>query len=55
VPEEASGGAEHFGLLGMHERATGVGATLTVTSAPGRGTLVRLDVPFGASRARGPS
>ncbi|HZF68209.1 MAG TPA: ATP-binding protein [Gemmatirosa sp.] len=55
VPEEASGGAEHFGLLGMHERATGVGATLTVSSAPGHGTLVRLDVPFGAPRVRGAS
>jgi len=29
-----------YGLLGMRERADAVGATLTVTSAPGRGTVV---------------
>jgi nitrate/nitrite-specific signal transduction histidine kinase len=35
----------HFGLRGMRERATRVGATLSVTSAPGNGTAVVLTVP----------
>lgn len=32
----------HFGLTGMHERARSIGADLTVLSAPGQGTTVRL-------------
>jgi signal transduction histidine kinase len=34
----------HFGMAGMRERATSIGARLTVTSAPGRGTDVLLVV-----------
>jgi PAS domain S-box-containing protein len=41
----------HFGLVGMHERAGIVGGTLTVSSAPGRGTIVRLDVPLSRRRS----
>jgi signal transduction histidine kinase/ligand-binding sensor domain-containing protein len=37
-------GGEHFGLIGMRERATRVGATLTVTSQPGAGTTVEARV-----------
>jgi signal transduction histidine kinase len=38
--------AEHgLGLVGMRERAGAIGATLRVSSAPGDGTVVRLDVP----------
>ncbi|MDI3339665.1 MAG: histidine kinase [Sphaerobacter sp.] len=32
--------AGHFGMQTMRERATGIGAALTITSAPGRGTDV---------------
>ena len=32
----------HFGLQGMHERAGRIGASLDVSSAPGRGTTVTL-------------
>jgi signal transduction histidine kinase len=35
----------HWGLVGMRERAAAAGATLTVESAPGRGTTVLLVVP----------
>jgi signal transduction histidine kinase/ligand-binding sensor domain-containing protein len=35
----------HWGLVGMRERASGIGAKLTVTSAPGAGTEVVLVLP----------
>ncbi len=35
----------HLGLLGMRERGEMVGGTLTVLSAAGRGTTVRLQIP----------
>ena len=34
-----------LGLLGMQERAQMVGAVLEVDSAPGKGTIIRLDMP----------
>jgi signal transduction histidine kinase len=37
--------AGHFGLVGMRERAAAVGGELSITSAVGTGTLVRLVVP----------
>jgi PAS domain S-box-containing protein len=43
VPAESDG---HFGLVGMRERATRLGASLDVRSAPGRGTTVLVDVPY---------
>ncbi len=39
-------GAGHWGLLGMRERASRIGARLSVESAPGSGTRVALDVPY---------
>jgi signal transduction histidine kinase/ligand-binding sensor domain-containing protein len=35
----------HFGLPGMRERASRIGATLSVTSTPGEGTAIVLTVP----------
>jgi NarL family two-component system sensor histidine kinase YdfH len=35
----------HYGLLGMRERARLIGGALTVTSAPGEGTEIRLAAP----------
>jgi signal transduction histidine kinase/ligand-binding sensor domain-containing protein len=35
----------HFGLRGMRERAAHVGATLSVSSAPGKGTAIVVTVP----------
>jgi signal transduction histidine kinase len=37
-----------LGLAGMRERAELLGGTLELTSAPGRGTTVKLAVPFAA-------
>ncbi len=41
-----------FGLAGMRERAALLGGTLTVRSAPGKGTVVILDVPRTAAPGR---
>ncbi|HEY9375326.1 GAF domain-containing sensor histidine kinase [Streptomyces sp.] len=37
----------HLGLVSMRARAGGVGGRLTVTSAPGRGTTIEMEVPGG--------
>jgi two-component system sensor histidine kinase UhpB len=41
VPRDASG------IAGMRERALLVGGSLTVSSEPGKGTEVRLEMPIG--------
>jgi signal transduction histidine kinase len=41
-PAEISGG---FGLVGMHDRASLVGGSVSVESEPGAGTTVRAEVP----------
>ena len=41
--------AGHWGLVGMRERARSVGGEISVRSAPGAGTTVRLDVPMRAA------
>jgi PAS domain S-box-containing protein len=43
----------HWGLLGMRERATQIGAKLLVRSAPGQGTRVILLVPCDSRRGSG--
>jgi signal transduction histidine kinase len=35
----------HWGLLGMRERAEGIGATLAIWSRPGAGTEIEILVP----------
>lgn len=35
----------HFGLRGMQERAVAIGGQLTIASAPGQGTTIRIQVP----------
>ncbi len=46
IPSEvlAHGRAEHFGLLGMRERAKQIGAELTIWSRPGAGTEIDLSL-----------
>ncbi|MCX4909866.1 GAF domain-containing sensor histidine kinase [Streptomyces sp. NBC_00878] len=37
----------HLGLVSMRDRTNGVGGTLTVESAPGKGTTIEMEVPGG--------
>jgi signal transduction histidine kinase len=40
----------HFGLESMRSRAAEIGAFLTITSTPGRGTVVRVETPVEPER-----
>jgi len=40
---------DHLGLVGMHERATGVGGTFQCRAAPGAGTEITIVLPFHAT------
>lgn len=42
----ASARRRSLGLLGMHERARGLGGQLSLTSSPGAGTQILVDVPL---------
>jgi signal transduction histidine kinase len=44
----AASGVEHFGLLGISERARALGGELRVESRPGEGTEVFCRIPYGA-------
>ncbi len=35
---------DHYGLVGMRERADAIGAHLTIESAPGRGTKLAVEL-----------
>lgn len=48
-PRRPEGGG--LGLRGIRERAAALGGTLEVRSAPGRGTLLRLEIPVEATHA----
>lgn len=50
---QANGG-KRLGLLGMRERVEMVGGTFAVQSAPGRGTTVRVEIPFAAGDRKRP-
>jgi len=45
--DTAAGNPGHFGLDSMRSRAAEIGGQITITSAPGSGTLVRVCVPAG--------
>ncbi len=45
-PQEALGQDGHYGLLGIQERANLLQAALTITSQPGEGTQLRIEIPF---------
>jgi signal transduction histidine kinase/ligand-binding sensor domain-containing protein len=42
-------GPGHYGLVGMRERAAEVGASLDLSTTPGKGTTIRVQVPGGKS------
>jgi signal transduction histidine kinase len=49
VGDDGVGGADErrgSGLQGLRDRVEAVGGTLRVASTPGRGTLVRADIPL---------
>lgn len=46
-PEGKAGRLDSYGILGMRERAASVGATLQISGAPGRGTVVRCRLDAG--------
>jgi signal transduction histidine kinase len=43
-------GSKRLGLLGMRERVEMVGGTFVVTSAPGQGTAIQVEIPFAKGR-----
>jgi signal transduction histidine kinase len=44
--DPSAGHPGHFGLESMRSRAAEVGGALTITSAPGKGTVVRVEAPI---------
>ncbi|MFD7282546.1 GAF domain-containing sensor histidine kinase [Streptomyces sp. NPDC059862] len=46
-PRTVRRAGRHLGLVSMRDRASGVGGTLTVESAPGKGTTIEMEVPGG--------
>ncbi|MEU3247469.1 MULTISPECIES: GAF domain-containing sensor histidine kinase [unclassified Streptomyces] len=46
-PTEIRTAGRHLGLVSMRDRSSGVGGTLTVESAPGKGTTIEMEVPGG--------
>ncbi len=43
--QRAGGCAGHWGLIGMRERAAGIGAQLSIAGAPGKGTEIAIVLP----------
>ena len=46
-PQAIRSAGRHLGLVSMRDRSSGVGGTLTVESAPGKGTTIDMEVPGG--------
>ncbi|MQY16438.1 hypothetical protein SRB5_66370 [Streptomyces sp. RB5] len=46
-PTAVRSAGRHLGLVSVRDRAAGVGGSLTVTSAPGAGTTIEMEVPGG--------
>ncbi|SOD58159.1 Histidine kinase-, DNA gyrase B-, and HSP90-like ATPase [Streptomyces zhaozhouensis] len=46
-PDAVRTAGRHLGLVSMRDRASAVGGTLTVRSAPGEGTVIEMEVPGG--------
>lgn len=46
-PTAIRSAGRHLGLVSMRDRSSGVGGKLTVESAPGKGTMIEMEVPGG--------
>ncbi|MFG2480100.1 GAF domain-containing sensor histidine kinase [Streptomyces fagopyri] len=46
-PTAIRNAGRHLGLVSMRDRSSGVGGTLAVESAPGKGTTIEMEVPGG--------
>ncbi|TQJ87134.1 GAF domain-containing sensor histidine kinase [Streptomyces sp. SLBN-31] len=46
-PKAIRRAGRHLGLVSMRDRTSGVGGRLTVESAPGKGTVIEMEVPGG--------
>ncbi|WP_062210951.1 GAF domain-containing sensor histidine kinase [Streptomyces sp. NBRC 109706] len=46
-PDAMRAAGRHLGLVSMRDRAASVGGRLTVRSAPGKGTVIEMEVPGG--------
>ncbi len=51
--DQAGGNPKSFGLAGMRERAALLGGTLEVSSEPGQGTRITLELPLGSAQVNG--
>jgi two-component system, NarL family, nitrate/nitrite sensor histidine kinase NarX len=51
--EPAASHPGHFGLESMRSRAAELGGQLRIASEPGRGTVVRVDVPVAGTERDG--
>ncbi len=52
---EALADPQSFGVIGMRERASHFGGRVTIDSAPGLGTRVRLTMPLSDAPSEGPA
>ncbi|MET9800097.1 GAF domain-containing sensor histidine kinase [Streptomyces sp. NPDC006368] len=46
-PRSIRRAGRHLGLVSMRDRSSGIGGSLTIQSAPGKGTTIELEVPGG--------
>lgn len=53
APAQAFEAADAYGVMGMRERARHFGGDIQITSAPGRGTLMRLSIELPHQMSRG--
>jgi signal transduction histidine kinase len=50
-PENGHSKNGHYGLIGMKERASHIGAELELATAPGRGTTISVVLPNGQNHS----
>ena len=46
ITEAEKSGSQSLGLLGMRERASLIGGTITITGTKGKGTVITVRVPI---------